>query len=254
MARTVAIVVAGGSARRMSGAENKVYLEVEGRPLLSYGLAALNRSPRIDEIVVVVRAGEHGLAARAIEVATAEKVVAIVSGGADRHGSEVAGLGVVRAAVERDDVDLIAIHDGARPFPSLALIESVVGAAREHGGGVPGVVLDEPLFRGNLGSPQRLRGLVRVQTPQAFRAKLLIAAYDAAAREPDFSAVDTAETVERFGAADIAVVPGEEDNLKVTYDSDVLTARNIASRINRMAWRELSSLAVDGDEGRDLTE
>ncbi len=229
MARSVAILLAGGAGLRLGTPGNKVYLELEGRPLLAYPLAALEGSAQVDEIVVVVRADEHAAAQRAVAIAGAAKTAAIVPGGADRPGSERAGLDVVRPAIVRGDVDVVAIHDGARPFPSVSLIDLVVETARHVGGAVPGLAVEEPLFTGDVASPRRIeRELVRMQTPQAFRARQLLAAYDAAAGDAGFVAADTAETVEHFGRLDIAVVAGEHDNIKVTYPEDLPAARRLA--------------------------
>lgn len=232
MPRSVAIVLAGGAGVRLGRPGNKVYVELEGRPLLAYALAAFEASGEIDDIVLVVRSGEHEAARHAVADAGARKTIAVVSGGVDRQGSERAGLAEIRTRIDRGEVDLVAIHDGARPFPSVRLIGDIVAMARRIGGAVPGVDVDEPLYTGDIGAPRRVdKHLVRMQTPQAFHARPLLAAYDAAARDPAFSAVDTAETIERFGRLTIAVVPGERHNIKVTTPADMPVARRLVQAV-----------------------
>lgn len=212
----------------MGGARNKPYLEVAGTPLLSYALRAFERSTLVTSIVIVVRPGEAAAAEHAAELAGCAAPV-IVPGGADRQSSEHAGLGALEHEVKTGEVEVIAIHDGARPFVGVPLIDAVVTAASDVGGAVPGLPVREPLYAGAPGSPERAeRGLVRMQTPQAFSARPLLAAYEAASQIRSFSAPDTAATVERFSDLAIAVVPGEETNIKITYPRDLELARYLA--------------------------
>ncbi len=239
LAKSVAIVLAGGSGSRMGGDENKVYLRLANRPLLSFSLGAFNRAASIDDVVVVVREGEYDLAAEAVRLAIATKVAAVVAGGSTRQESEWAGLDAVRDRIASGEVDVIALHDGARPFVTESLIDAVVGRARSVGGAVPGLPVEEPLFERTATGFQPIDDrFVRMQTPQAFRAAALLAAHDAARRSGDVSAADTAETVERFGPVEIAVVAGDPNNVKVTYANDLEVARGLA-RDRNATWRAL---------------
>jgi 2-C-methyl-D-erythritol 4-phosphate cytidylyltransferase len=105
------------------------------------------------------------------------------------------------------------------------------------GGGVPGIATQEPAFAIDHGRVTRLAPgtVVAVQTPQAFRAVPLLAAYDRAA-PTGFDAVDTAETIERYGDVAVAFVPGDERNLKITFEDDLVRARAMAPRWDVGRW------------------
>lgn len=228
---TVAIVLAGGSGSRMPQGDNKVYLPLAGRSLLSWSLAAFECSPAVDRIVLVVRDGEQERAAQVAKDINARKVRHIVPGGATRHESERAGLEAISAAIEKRVVRLVAIHDGARPFVTQQLVKRVVETAQRIGGAVPGLELDgEFVLRvdGNRPPvPVSTTKLRRVQTPQAFRALDLLMAHRRAS-SAGFDGVDTAASVERFSDLEVRVVPGDVRNIKVTFASDFLAAQEIA--------------------------
>jgi 2-C-methyl-D-erythritol 4-phosphate cytidylyltransferase len=231
--RTAAILLAGGSSTRLQHSENKVYLRIGGRPLLSWSLDRFESSPLVDDIVLVIRAGDRRQAG-ALEAGTT-KLRAIVEGGPTRHASERAGLEAVARPIEAGEIDLVLVHDAARPFVSADLLARVIETARRVGGAVPSLPLETPVFR-SLG-PQRLEqvdvgDLRRVQTPQAFWARELLAAHRAAA--PDgFVGVDTAESIQRYRNLEIAAVEGDPHNIKVTFVEDLFAAEELASTWSR---------------------
>ena len=111
--------------------------------------------------------------------------------------------------MDSGDLDIVAIHDGARPLAPVALFTAVIDAAREHGGAVPGGSLPGVLTR-DLG---HLDGdLVAVQTPQAFRAEPLLAAYREA-HEDGFEGTDTAACVAAYAPVRVVVVGSSSENL-----------------------------------------
>jgi 2-C-methyl-D-erythritol 4-phosphate cytidylyltransferase len=231
-ARSAVVLLAGGSGTRMERLENKVYLEVGGRTLLAWSLATFQRSPSIERIVLVVREGDEPRAEAIVKEVGADKVSDLVLGGSTRHESEQAGLEALAAAIGSDELDLILIHDAARPFVSAALLARIITTAREVGGAVPGLPLDgEFLLRttddGAAPTPVPTNELRRVQTPQAFHAAQLLRAYREASAA-GFHGVDTAETVERFSTLEVRVIPGDADNIKVTYLEDLVTAEELA--------------------------
>jgi 2-C-methyl-D-erythritol 4-phosphate cytidylyltransferase len=146
----------------------------------------------------------------------------IAIGGANRSASVAAGVRAVPAEAE-----VIVVHDGARPLASGALFRSVVSAVRAGAdGAVPGLALADTVKQVDDGatvmSTVERRGLVAVQTPQAFRADLLRQAHEAG-----FEATDDAGLVEAQGAT-VRVVPGDPRNLKVTTPADLDMARVLA--------------------------
>jgi 2-C-methyl-D-erythritol 4-phosphate cytidylyltransferase len=165
-------------------------------------------------------------------------VVAQVPGGAARQDSEWAGL--TAAAEFATPGAVVLLHDAARPFLTLDLLERLLAAAAEPdtigvipASGVAGSIVDAD------GRPIPTDDLVRVQTPQAFELALLLDCYPRAAAE-GFSGVDTAQTVQRFGSGPIRWVEGDADNIKVTHPDDRPRAEALAARFADGRWTRSS--------------
>lgn len=213
----VAIIPAAGQGRRMGGEIPKQYLPLEGRPLLWFTLAALERSPLIRALILVVRPEDHQLAEQL--VSGFAKVRCLVPGGGERGDSVRAGL---EATTPEDG--LVLIHDAVRPFISLSLIERVVVAARQWGAAIPALPVRETIKVVGDGqvveTPRRSR-LWAAQTPQGFRRSLLLEAFS---RQRDGApATDEAMLVEGLGHP-VRVVEGEPGNLKITTPEDLAWA------------------------------
>lgn len=246
MTRVAAVVLAGGSGARMGIDANKVHLSVGGTPILARSLRTLERCAAVAAIVVVNRPADDALTDESIRAAGANKVVAVVPGGATRTGSELAGLaavaGVARVARVDDGeapFDLVLVHDAARPFVTLDLLDVLIAAADEDGGAVPGLPLDDRVYESHDGVVTLLDGrdLRRVQTPQVFRTAALLAAYRDA-QAADFEGFDTAQTVERFGPTLLVrVVAGDPRNIKVTTTADLAVAEELAVAFDDGRWR-----------------
>jgi 2-C-methyl-D-erythritol 4-phosphate cytidylyltransferase len=229
-----AIVLAGGSGSRLGAASNKVYLPLGERTVLGWSLQAFAAHPAIGPVVLVVRAEEVGEAEREAEALGVP--VEIVEGGATRQDSEWCGLQRLAERIAAGAVDVVLIHDGARPLVSQELITAVLTAARVDGGAVPGLLRDDlaavtPDGAG-LRWPPGPDALVAVQTPQGFRAVPLLAAYDRA-RETGFVGTDTASCVQRFTDLPVRWVPGDDRNLKITYPHDLARAARLVSSVTR---------------------
>lgn len=137
----------------------------------------------------------------------------MVSGGPTRTSSETAGLEALAGKP-----DLIAIHDGARPNPSPHLVRRLFETAAITGGAVPVVAARGPLVdRTGLGL---IEGVMAAQTPQVFHGPTLVECYRMA-RETGYVGLDTMDVVTRFSDIEVAAVPGERTNIKVTYPSDL---------------------------------
>ena len=231
-------MLAGGSGSRVGAAANKVYLPLAGRPLICWSLALFAGLPEVGPVLLVARERDRAEAAAA--VAGCGGGIEIVVGGETRQDSELAGLRRLAARIAAGDVDTVLIHDGARPLAGPGLVGRVLAAARRSGGAVPGLPRTDLVATdagGGLLGPAP-DGLVAVQTPQAFRAAPLLAAYEAAAGA-GFVGTDTASCVARFEPA-VAVrgVAGEGRNFKITYAHDLVVAEAVlaAQRAVR-EWR-----------------
>jgi 2-C-methyl-D-erythritol 4-phosphate cytidylyltransferase len=228
---TAVVVLAGGSGTRLQRAENKVFLPLGGQALLAWSLTAFEASPLVERIVLVVRQGDEDRAADVTGPLRLTKLTGTVVGGSTRHESERAGLEQLAPDIEAGVVDLVAIHDAARPFVREALLERIFEVARRVGGAVPALELTGEfllhLGTDGAGTPLPTTELRRVQTPQAFQARALLDAHRRAWRA-GFQGADTAESVERYSEVEVEVVAGDADNVKVTYLEDLTQAEELA--------------------------
>ena len=195
-------------------------------------LAAMATAPGLRRLVLVVRDDDRALAERTVaaELSRPPVPVELVVGGGTRHGSEERALHHLEPAIASGAVDLVLLHDAARPLCSPGLVAALVAAATRHGGAVPGVVADD-LAAADGDALAPLGGThVRVQTPQVFAAAPLLRAYRRAA-EVGFTGTDTASCVERFSTLPVVHVPGEDRNFKITYPHDLLVADAFVRRL-----------------------
>ncbi len=221
---SAAIVLAGGSGRRAALGQNKTLAEVAGRPLLRWAVDAL--AEEVDRVVVVARPADRD----EIAAALGDAVDAVVDGGATRHASERAGLAAV------GDVDVVAIHDGARPVVGRALVRRVLAAAAAGDAVVPALPRVVPVAHWDAPDGATVlhdallvdrSRLVGVQTPQAAPLDVLRAAFAAAEHDTGPAPTDTVEPVLRHTDVPVVAVEGDERNLKVTWPRDVARARRL---------------------------
>lgn len=236
--RAVAVLLCAGQGTRMGASVNKVFLMLDGEPLLAHSTRAFLATLAIDELLFVAHPDEIERVRREIaEVYAPGKTRGVIAGGATRHQSESRALAELRPDIERGRVDVVLIHDAARPFVRPEDIAALVTSARvSHGALLASLVRgDEVIARvgpdGSLLSALDSRQLYRAQTPQAFDARLLLAAYEQAS-EDGFEGTDTASSVERVGQA-IHVIPGPASNYKVTTPKDLLRAEAMRQRAKR---------------------
>ena len=220
---TAVVILAAGAGQRVGAGSNKVLLPLGDRPVLVWSVLDALALDDVRRVLVVVRPGEDGLVADALGPHLGGREVGVVDGGATRHASEWHALQALRPEIAARDLDVVAIHDGARPLAGRALFEATLAAAREHGGAIPCVPLPGLLDLGGAELPE----LDGVQTPQAFRAAELLAAYEQAARD-GFDGTDTAACWARYTDLPVAAVPSSPRNLKITFPEDLDLALRLA--------------------------
>lgn len=222
LGRAAGILLAGGRGKRARFPVNKAYLQVGGSPMIAHSLRTLDRSPWVVKLVLVIRPEDRAAAERVVGDAGITSPCQLVRGGSSRHQSEYRGLSALSDDIGEGAIDLVAIHDGARPALASDLLERLFQSAHRHGGSTPTLAVHTPTYqiseRGDL-QPVEAGRLHRAQTPQVFRAPPLWSAYRAA-RQAGFEGVDTAETVERFSDLRIRAIPGDPGNLKLTFPED----------------------------------
>ena len=213
------MILAAGSGSRVGATTNKVLLPLGDLPVLAWSVRDALGLEDVRRVLVVVRPGEHDAVAAALAPHLGDAEIGMVEGGETRHGSESNAVRALAAEVEAGEIDVIAIHDGARPLAGPGLFRATVAAARARGAAIPVVAL-----RGLLALDGRpLPELDGVQTPQAFRARELVAAYERAEAE-GFDGTDTAACWTRYTDLPVVAVPSTSHNLKVTFPEDLEVA------------------------------
>lgn len=218
---TAALVVAAGRGERLGAELPKAFVSLAGRALLLHALEAVAASAEIDCVVPVVAPEDLvRFASLAQELTRIPKLAGAVAGGAERQDSVRKGLNALGAGVE-----LVAVHDAARPLVSPDAVSRVVVAARLGGAALLAVPAGDTIKRVREGrvleTPAR-EECWAAQTPQVFRVELLREALAKADAE-SFRGTDDAQLVERLGAP-VAVVEGDPGNLKITWPADLVTA------------------------------
>ncbi len=210
---TAAIIVAAGRGTRMGGDVPKQWRLLAGQPVLAHTIDAF--VGKVDRVVVAIHPDDRD---HALSLGRAAE---FVNGGASRAGSvrlaleAIAGTGVTR----------VLIHDGARPLISPSLIGRLVEALETCPAAAPALAVTDALWRGAAGyvaGTQDRAGLWRAQTPQAFHFDAILAAHRAHGAE----AADDVE-VARAAGLDVAIVEGDEDNMKLTFPGDFARAERI---------------------------
>lgn len=212
-----AIVLAAGRSTRMGSGENKQFIELLGKPLVYYSLAAFEQCGAVDT-VVLVRRPDYAKDAENI-ARQFKKVVAFADGGVERQNSVWNGL-------EKATGEIVAVHDGARPLVTPALIEATIASAIANGTGIAATKIVDTIKEA---TPERTvertvdrTKLWAVQTPQAVRTQLLREAYGLVLKK-GVVVTDEAAAVEMLGhRVDLVETPFL--NLKITTPSDLAMA------------------------------
>jgi 2-C-methyl-D-erythritol 4-phosphate cytidylyltransferase/2-C-methyl-D-erythritol 2,4-cyclodiphosphate synthase len=217
------VVVAGGRGARLGADRPKQYLGCAGRPLIVHTLEALAASFPFSAVTVVIGPDDRTLYYEALAHLTASATAGLgppAIGGATRQQSVLAGLEALSGA----KLDIVLIHDAARPFPSAALVERAIEAAERHGAAAPGTAMSDTVKQvdvdGRVVATPPRSALRAVQTPQAFRFPLILAAHRRAAAAGVGDLTDDVAVAEWAGAP-AYVFEGDPANVKVTTMQDL---------------------------------
>lgn len=220
MTQRYAIIVAGGKGTRMGGDVPKQFLPVGGRPVLMRTMERFRQFDAQMRLIVVLPAGQQAYWRALCERYHFALSHALATGGATRFESSRNGL----ALIPDEPQALVAVHDGARPFVSVATIARCFAKAEETGAAVPVLPVTDTLRRvtEGQGSATVDRSLFRrVQTPQVFNVPLLKAAYAQPFR-PEYT--DDASVYEFSGDHRVSLVDGNVENIKLTTPFDLRVA------------------------------
>jgi len=217
-----AIIVAAGKGNRMKGPTRKQFLELSGRPVLSYSLIAFDACTLIEEIFLVVPKNDiDACQHKIISTLNLKKKVQLISGGVHRQDSVYNGL----LSVGKQS-DIVVIHDGVRPFVRPEDLTACIRCAKKVDACILGTPASDTLKR--VDKSQRIektldrKNIWLTQTPQAFKYELILEAHEAARRDGVIG-TDDALLVERLGK-DVKIINGNRYNIKITVKEDLAVA------------------------------
>jgi 2-C-methyl-D-erythritol 4-phosphate cytidylyltransferase len=227
--RTVAVVLAGGTGERFGTGVPKQLLPLAGRALIEHSVAAFERAPGVDAILVVMAAGHAGRARDVLAGDGYRKLTKVIAGGRTRVESVWSAI----AELGSGECDVL-FHDAARPLVEQRVIADCIAALAEHravGVAVPSSDTIAVVSDGVMAGIPRRDSLVRCQTPQGFRLSVIRKAHELAAADPHFGdlpATDDCGIVLRYlPEVRVHVVPGSERNIKITYPRDLAIAETL---------------------------
>ena len=219
------VVLAAGSGTRFGHSTNKVWLPLSGRRIISRSLVNASKNFKEARTILVIHPDDDAMARATLDREVRGIKVEIVHGGASRHESEYNALTYLAPAIEAGDINVVLIHDGARPLATPALFMEIADAAHRHGGAIPTIAVDPREMDTAAGDR-----VVRVQTPQGFLAPQLLSAYRQAATD-GFIGTDTAACMEKyFPEVTTIAVNADVSNVKITYPQDLAIAEHVLAR------------------------
>ena len=216
-----ALIVAAGKGERAGGGVPKQYRLLGGKPVLRWAVESLIRHPAVQSARVVIGEGQQELANAALE---GLDVGATIEGGAERADSVRAGLAMIEA-------DAVLVHDAARPFCPSGVVDRLLASLEFHEGAAPVLPVGDTLARVGESIEELVdrNGMVRVQTPQAFRLDRLRTAYGQWSGPPPTDET----TVVRAAGMTVAAVQGDAALEKLTLPSDFERAEQwLAGRLS----------------------
>ena len=236
-----ALIPAAGSGRRMGCGVEKQFLELGGKPLLARTLARFEATAAITHIVIIVPPGREKYCRQEIvEPEGFRKVSHIVAGAETRQRSVTEGFRCLSG-----DVDVVVVHDGARPFVTPTLIQAVIVAAARDGSAIAAIPESDTLKRvaadGTVVETLDRRYLWRAQTPQAFRREILQGALMHAERH-HLDATDEAALVEGL-AHPVRIISGSTWNFKITSPDDLRLAELLLA--HDPSWQDTRPVTLE---------
>lgn len=218
----VAVVLAGGSGRRLGGDLPKQFLQVGGRRIIEYSIDAFEKNVGIDEISVVVNQDYVSLMDEIVAANSWTKLKHVLHGGAERYDSSLSAI----RSYEGTSCNLI-FHDAVRPLVSQRIISDVVAAIENYNSVAVSVPATDTIVKvdesGRMIGEILQRSQLRCQqTPQGFHYETIAKAYKVALEDPNFVVTDDCGVVSRYLPEEkIFIVDGEDTNIKVTYRNDL---------------------------------
>lgn len=220
--KTAAIIVAAGSGSRFKSDTPKQFLEINGKPVIVHTLELFQAAPSVDKIVLVLSERQMGK----VDSSLFPKLESVVTGGSTRAESVLNGLNAVG-----EDIEIVAVHDGARPLVTVDEIEGTIAKAKETGAAclvAPVTDTIKSVLGGEIAATLDRDKLRRAVTPQVFKIEVLRKAFETA--DLSGSVTDECLLVEKLGYP-IATVEGSSRNIKITHPEDLILAETLMKNV-----------------------
>ncbi len=224
MAKTTAILIAGGSGHRMGQDIPKQFIHVHDKPVIIYTLEGFQRHPQIDDIVVVCIDGWHDVLWAYAKQFNITKLKWVISGGASAQESIRNGVFFLEEHCAPED--LVIVHDSIRPLVDASVLSDVIAKAKQYGNGVTSLPYNEQIFvvDDDISTVQYIprETLRRVSTPQAYRFDIIDAAYhEAFEKEIGIYGSSYANTMMVELGHRLYFAAGSDKNIKLTTTDDL---------------------------------
>lgn len=224
-----AIILCGGNSTRMNyidSKENKVFIEILGKPIIYYTIKNFEDSDSINSIIIVAREEDIKKTEEIIKKYKFKKIKKIVAGGKGRQDSAYNGLKTIENVDERD---IVLFHNGCNPFVSKKEIETIIRSSKEYGAAALAFPAKDTIKKVNEGlfveETIDRKNLWQMQTPQAMKYYLAIKSFEKA-KADNFYATDDISLVERLGKK-VKIVSCSYKNIKITTKDDLRIAEGI---------------------------
>ncbi|PXY02947.1 2-C-methyl-D-erythritol 4-phosphate cytidylyltransferase [Marinifilum breve] len=229
--KNVAVLLAGGSGKRMGTSLPKQFLNIGDKPIIQHSIEAFENHPNIDEICIIINADYHKEINDLVTGNNYSKVRYVLSGGKERSDSSLAAI----KAYEQEQNVYLIFHDAVRPFVSSRIISDVISALTAGKSVAVAIPTTDTIFCLNqnetIKSVPNRNLLRRAQTPQAFSYKTIKNAYDIAMSDSNFVATDDCGVVLKYLPKEaIHIVDGDESNIKITFEQDLLQGAQIVDK------------------------
>ena len=226
------VILAGGVGSRMGGDKPKQYLNLKGRPIIIYTIEKFFACPEIDRIIVLCPAQweEHTKDLIKKYISPAQKKITVTRGGATRNETIMNAVDLIEKNGDLNDDTIIVTHDSVRPFVTHRIIEENIAACEKYGACDTVIKATDTIVESKdanaISSIPNRNYMYQGQTPQSFKAKKLKALYHSLTQEEKEILTDAAKIFVLKGET-VALVDGEDFNIKITYPYDMRVARSL---------------------------
>ena len=226
------VILAGGVGSRMGGDKPKQYLNLKGRPIIIYTIEKFFACPEIDRIIVLCPAQweEHTKDLIKKYISPAQEKITVTRGGATRNETIMNAVDLIEKNGDLNDDTIIVTHDSVRPFVTHRIIEENIAACEKYGACDTVIKATDTIVESKdanaISSIPNRNYMYQGQTPQSFKAKKLKALYHSLTQEEKEILTDAAKILVLKGET-VALVDGEDFNIKITYHYDMRVARSL---------------------------